>query len=111
MQLIADHRRGQHPAIRLGLSCCLRPRPLQRNAWLLVPFFELVMSSPKDELHQWYVLCPKMYILVSKFIYNKCILYKKILIYTCPLQVSGRRLGLFGDHIVPAVLHRYIQDL
>ena len=28
---------------------------LPRNAWMLVPFFELFMSCPKDELHQWYV--------------------------------------------------------
>ena len=26
---------------------------LPRNAWRLIPFFELFMSSPKDELHQW----------------------------------------------------------
>ena len=47
----------------------LRHRLLPRNAWQLVPFFELFLSAPKDELHQWY-------------------------------------LGLFGDHIVPAVLYR-----
>jgi hypothetical protein len=52
----------------------LRHRFLPRNAWLLVPFFELFLSAPKDELHQWY-------------------------------------LGLFGDHIVPAVLYRYTQIL
>jgi hypothetical protein len=45
-----------------------------RNAWRLVPFFELFLSAPKDELHQWY-------------------------------------LGLFGDHIVPAVLYRCTQIL
>jgi hypothetical protein len=32
---------------------CLRHKLLPRNAWLLFPFFELFMSSPKDELHQW----------------------------------------------------------
>ena len=42
----------------------LRHRLLPRNAWRLVPFFELFMSAPKDELHQWYVLCLNMYILV-----------------------------------------------
>ncbi len=52
----------------------LRHRLLPRNAWQLVPFFELFLSAPKDELHQWY-------------------------------------LGLFGDHIVPAVLYRYTQIL
>ena len=26
---------------------------LPRNAWRLIPFFELFMCSPKDELHQW----------------------------------------------------------
>jgi hypothetical protein len=30
-----------------------RLRPL--NAWRLIPFFELFMSCPKDELHQWYL--------------------------------------------------------
>ena len=33
----------------------IRHRLLPRNAWMLVPFFELFMSCPKDELHQWYV--------------------------------------------------------
>ena len=42
----------------------LRHRLLPRNAWRLVPFFELFMSAPKDELHQWYVLCLDKYILV-----------------------------------------------
>ena len=31
----------------------LRHKLLPRNAWRLVPFFELFMSAPKDELHQW----------------------------------------------------------
>jgi hypothetical protein len=31
----------------------LRHRLLPRNAWRLVPFFDLFMSAPKDELHQW----------------------------------------------------------
>ena len=31
----------------------LRHKLLPRNAWQLIPFFELFMSSPKDELHQW----------------------------------------------------------
>jgi hypothetical protein len=43
----------------------LRHKILPRNAWQLVPFFELFMSAPKDELHQWYT-----------------ILYYHILIYT-----------------------------
>ena len=34
----------------------LRHKLLPRNAWQLIPFFKLSMSSPKDELHQWYVL-------------------------------------------------------
>ena len=41
----------------------LRHRLLPRNAWRLVPFFELFMSAPKDELHQWYIVCPFMYVL------------------------------------------------
>ncbi len=35
----------------------LRHRLLPRNAWRLIPFFELFMCSPKDELHQWLVVC------------------------------------------------------
>jgi hypothetical protein len=31
----------------------LRHKLLQRNAWHLIPFFELFMFSPKDKLHQW----------------------------------------------------------
>jgi hypothetical protein len=38
----------------------LRHKLLPRNAWRLVPFFELFMSAPKDELHQWLVVCPFM---------------------------------------------------
>ncbi len=34
----------------------LRHKLLPRNAWRLIPFFELFMSSPKDELHQWSVV-------------------------------------------------------
>ena len=34
----------------------IRHRLLPRNAWMLVPYFELFMSCPKDELHQWYKL-------------------------------------------------------
>jgi hypothetical protein len=32
---------------------CLRDKLLPRNAWHLIPFFELFMCAPKDELHQW----------------------------------------------------------
>ena len=35
----------------------LRHKLLPRNAWRLIPFFELYMSSPQDELHQWLVEC------------------------------------------------------
>ncbi len=31
----------------------LRHMLLPKNAWRLIPFFELFMCSPKDELHQW----------------------------------------------------------
>ncbi len=37
--------------------------------------------------------------------------YRYILIDTCLLIPFHRYLGLFGDHIVPAVLHRYNQVL
>ena len=33
----------------------LRHKLLPRNAWRLIPFFELFMCTPKDELHQWCV--------------------------------------------------------
>jgi hypothetical protein len=35
----------------------LRHTLLPRNAWRLLPFFELFMCAPNDELHQWLVLC------------------------------------------------------
>ncbi len=31
----------------------LRHKLLPRNAWCLIPFFKLLMFTPKDELHQW----------------------------------------------------------
>ena len=34
----------------------LRHKLLPRNAWRLIPFFELSMCTPKDELHQWCVV-------------------------------------------------------
>jgi hypothetical protein len=39
----------------------LRHKLLPRNAWRLIPFFELIMSSPKDELQQWLVVCTCLY--------------------------------------------------
>ena len=42
----------------------LRHKLLPRNAWRLIPFFELVMCSPKDELHQWCALSISQYIQV-----------------------------------------------
>jgi hypothetical protein len=42
----------------------LRHRLLPRNAWLLTPFFELFLSAPKDELHQWLVVHTCMYLSV-----------------------------------------------
>ena len=32
---------------------CLRHKLSPKNAWQLIPFFQLFMCSPKDELHQW----------------------------------------------------------
>jgi hypothetical protein len=57
----------------------LRHRLLPRNAWRLVPFFELFMSSPKNKLHQWYLLFPYTYILV-------CTLYTSMY-YTLDVKV------------------------
>ncbi len=35
----------------------LRHRLLPRNAWRLIPFFALLLSARKYELHQWLVVC------------------------------------------------------
>jgi hypothetical protein len=43
----------------------LRPKLLPRNAWQLIPFFELFMFSPKDELHQWLVVCTCLYLVCT----------------------------------------------
>ena len=34
----------------------LKHKLLPCNTWRLVEYFELFMSCPKDELHQWYVV-------------------------------------------------------
>ena len=34
----------------------LKHKLLPRNAWRQIEYFELFMSCPKDELHQWYVV-------------------------------------------------------
>ena len=66
----------------------LRHKLLPRNAWRLVPFFELFMSAPKDELHQWQIICIHdiyMYIHVLCVVYT-CI-YMYILVCTCICMV------------------------
>ena len=35
----------------------LRYKLLPKNACQLIPFFELFMCSPKDEMHQWWEMC------------------------------------------------------
>jgi hypothetical protein len=52
----------------------MKMKLIPENAWMKVKNFELFMSCPKDELHQWF-------------------------------------LGLYGEHIVPAALHRYLMIL
>jgi hypothetical protein len=42
----------------------LRRRQLLRNAWRLLPFFEPFFSAPKDESHQWLVVCKCIYMSV-----------------------------------------------
>ena len=54
----------------------LRHRLLPRNAWRLVSFFELFMSAPKDELHQWYTS-----------------IYYHILVYTCTYKYILPTIG------------------
>jgi hypothetical protein len=48
----------------------LRHKLLPRNAWRLVPFFNLFMSCPKDELHQWYVPVYPKYVMVYTFMFT-----------------------------------------
>ena len=36
-------------------------------------------------------------------------MYEYVPLHTCQLITVGRYLGLFGDHIVLAVLHQYTQ--
>ncbi len=43
----------------------LRHKLLPRNAWRLIPFFKLFMSSPNDELHQWLVVCTCLYLVCT----------------------------------------------
>ena len=49
-----DHVVGRAKDVK-AVEKRLRHRLLPRNAWRLVPFFDLFMSAPKDELHQWYI--------------------------------------------------------
>jgi hypothetical protein len=49
-----------------------RHRLLPRNAWRLIPFFELFMSCPKDELHQWYVHLSQVLIDIYSSIQKIC---------------------------------------
>ncbi len=60
---------------RKAVEKVLRHKLLPRNAWRLVPFFNLFMSCPKDELHQWYVPVYRLYVLVctGMFVYIPCI--------------------------------------
>ena len=39
----------------------LRHKLLPRNAWRLIPFFELFMCTPKDELHQCCIVYMRTY--------------------------------------------------
>ena len=58
--------------------------------------------------YQYILLCTGMY----KYIPVYTSIYQYILVCTINALFSwGRYLGLFGDHIVPAVLYRYTQVL
>jgi hypothetical protein len=46
----------------------LRHKLLPRNAWRLIPFFELFMCTPKDELHQWCVGYMRTYCVLIEFV-------------------------------------------
>ncbi len=46
----------------------LRHKLLPRNTWRLIPFFELFMSPPKDELHQWLVVCTCLYLVCTWYV-------------------------------------------
>jgi len=78
----------------------IKHKLLPCNAWRLIPLFELFMSCPKDELHQWYDnICLQQ---LTYLWYKSCI---------TNVYVVTRYLGLFGDHIVPAILYKYTQVL
>ena len=49
-----DHVKRGHCKDFLDAERRIKHKLLPRNAWMLLPFFELFMSCPKDELHQWY---------------------------------------------------------
>jgi hypothetical protein len=48
----------------------LKHKLLPRNAWRLIEYFELFMSCPKDELHQWFVIGYDIHMLFLKKIYQ-----------------------------------------
>ncbi len=58
--------------------------PLNACLFKLIPLFNLFMSSPKDELHQWIVVCSCMYLSVHG-IYTEY-----ILVHTCILKLFHR---------------------
>ena len=66
----------------------LRHRLLPRNAWRLVPFFELFTSAPKDELHQWYVVCTCMNSVCTVIYLNELCICKYMGLTYCCIQVS-----------------------
>jgi hypothetical protein len=51
------------------------------------------------------------YVLVYAGIYQYVLEYTSMYRHILKDYFDGRYLGLFGDHIVPAVLHRYTQVL
>ena len=91
--------RGKAEAV-LETERKLKHKLLPRNAWRLVKYFELFMSCPKDELHQLYVTVHCITLVYPKYNPDSYLTYDIF-----------RYLGLFSDHIVPAILYRYTQVL
>ena len=71
----------------------LRHSLLSCNAWRLIPFFKLFMSAPKDELHQWYVLCCHMYTLLYTCICRICQQQRKASGYQRQTGGSVKKVG------------------
>ncbi len=74
---VKDKKKGS------GKGVGLRHRLLQRPAWRLVLFFELFISAPNDELHQWYLVLFGDHIVPA-------VLYHYTQVLRCPDLVNSK---------------------